>query len=275
MNRFTEFELENKDLQPVAGYWAYNVVSLEEALKGFISQINELKRSIKEAKKYCKQPSPHNLTRDEAASILLYTMEAGDHSFYRILNQVLRKENRKEAIPWFSYLKLFDTALKKLPKVKGNIWRAVPGNLASKYKPNQLLTWWTISSCSTSADVVKAFLKSNQEATLFMIEAVNGKDLAGYTMYPDEHEVILGVGTQLRVKNVGFEHNNLHLVVLVEIDDDDDNDDDQTGLAAAMATTYVTPKSSESTKKITYGKSSSYFRCFFIRHGRSTRTKSK
>ncbi|CAF3089362.1 unnamed protein product, partial [Rotaria sp. Silwood2] len=155
----------------------------------------------------------------------------------------------------FSYLKLFDTALKKLPKVKGNIWRAVPGNLASKYKPNQLLTWWTISSCSTSADVVKAFLKSNQEATLFMIEAVNGKDLTGYTMYPDEHEVILGVGTQLRVKNVGFEHNNLHLVVLVEIDDDDDddddNDDDQTGLAAAMATTYVTPKSSESTKKIT------------------------
>ncbi|CAF4762163.1 unnamed protein product, partial [Rotaria sp. Silwood2] len=116
MNRFTEFELENKDLQPVAGYWAYKVVSLEEALKDLISQINELKRSIKEAKKNCKQSSPHNLTRDEAAAIFLYTMEAGDHSFYRILNQVLRKENRKEAIPWFSYLKLFDTALKKLRK---------------------------------------------------------------------------------------------------------------------------------------------------------------
>ncbi|CAF4641798.1 unnamed protein product, partial [Rotaria sp. Silwood2] len=122
------------------------------------------------------------------------------------------------------------------------------------------------------------FLKPNQQATLFMIEAVNGKDLAGYTIYPDEHEVILGVGTQLRVKNVGFQHNNLHLVVLVEIDDDeddDDNDGDQTGIAAAMATTYVTPKSSESTKKIISGKSCSYFRCFFIRHGRRTRTKSK
>ncbi|CAF4918290.1 unnamed protein product [Rotaria sp. Silwood1] len=184
-------------------------------------------------------------------------MEAGDHSFYRVLNQVLRKENRKEAIPWFSYLKLFDTALKKLPKRKGNIWRAVPGNVASEYKPNQVLIWWTISSCSTSADVVKAFLKPNQEATLFMIEAINGRDLGGYTMFPNENEVILGVGTELRVKNVGFAHNNLHLVVLEEIvdDDDDDRDDDQTGLAAAMAKSYVTPKLSTPVKKITLSKS--------------------
>ncbi|CAF1506527.1 unnamed protein product [Rotaria sordida] len=255
MNRFTEFEHENKNLQPVAGYWAYTLVSLEEALKDVLPQVNELKRSIKEAKKYCKQPSPHNLTQDESAAVFLYTMEAGDHSFYRILNQVLRKENRKEAVPWFSYLKLFDTALKKLPKVKGNIWRAVPGNVASEYKPNQVLTWWTISSCSTSADVVKGFLKPNQEATLFMIEAINGKDLAGYTMFSNENEVILGVGTELRVKNVGFKHNNLHIVVLSEIGDNDGDDDDQTGLAAAMATSYVTPKPSKAAKKITPGTS--------------------
>jgi hypothetical protein len=233
---------------------------LEEALKAFLSQINELKRSIKEAKKHCNHSSTHNLTLDESAALFLYTMEAGDHSFYRILNQVLRTENRNEVKPWFSYLKLFDTALNKLPKVKGNIWRAVPGNVANNYKINQILTWWTISSCSTSADVVKAFLKPNQEATLFMIEAVNGKNLAGYTIYPDEHEVILGVGTQLRVKDIGFQHGNLRLVHLVEInDDDDDDDDDQEGLATAMATVHVTPKSSKPTSKSTSREPIIYF----------------
>ncbi|CAF4844056.1 unnamed protein product, partial [Rotaria magnacalcarata] len=74
--------------------------------------------------------------------------------------------------------------------------------------------------------VVKAFLKPDQEATLFMIEAVAGRNLAGYTMYPDEHEVILEFGTQLLVKNIGFQHGNLRLVHLIEINDDGDSDDD-------------------------------------------------
>jgi hypothetical protein len=258
MNRFTEFQLENKELKPIAGYWAYELVPLEEALKAFLSQINELKRSIKEAKKHCNHSSPHNLTLDESAALFLYTMEAGDHSFYRILNQVLTTENRNEVNPWFSYLKLFDTALNKLPKAKGNIWRAVPGNVANNYKINQILTWWTISSCSASEDVVKTFFKPNQEATLFMIEAVNGKNLAGYTMHPDEHEVILGVGTQLRVKDIVFQHGNLPLVHLAEINDDG-GDDNQEGLATAMATVHVTPKSSKPTSKSTSREPIIYF----------------
>ncbi|CAF4491395.1 unnamed protein product [Rotaria magnacalcarata] len=251
MNRFTEFELETHELKPIAGYWTYDLVSLEESLKGFLSKINELKRTIKEAKKHCTQPSPHNLTWDESAALFLYTMEAGDQSFYRLLNQVLRKENRNEVIPWFSYLKLFDTAVRKLPKVKGIIWRAVAGNVTSGYATNKTVTWWTVSSCSTSADVVKAFLKPDQEATLFMIEAVAGRNLAGYTMYPDEQEVILEFGTQLLVKNIGFQHGNLRLVHLIEINDDSDRDDDddnsQQGLAAAMASVHVTPKPTKST----------------------------
>ncbi|CAF4038557.1 unnamed protein product, partial [Rotaria sordida] len=140
-------------------------------------------------------------------------------------------------------------ALNKLPTAKGNVWRAVPGNVAGDYKKNQILTWWSITSCSTSADVVKAFLKPNQEATLFMVEAINGKNIAGYTMYPDEHEVILGVGTQLRVKDIGFQHGNLRVVHLEEVDEN--ADDDQEELAAAMATTYVTPKPSKPSSQST------------------------
>ncbi|CAF3407368.1 unnamed protein product [Rotaria socialis] len=240
MNRFTEFKIENKKLKPIAGYWAYRLVSLEEALKSFSTLINELPRSIKEAKKHCNYPSEHNLTRDESAALLLYTMEAGEYSFYRELNEILRKEDRNEVKPWFGYLKLFDTALNKLPMVKGNVWRAVPGNVAQGYKKNQVLTWWSISSCSTSADVVKAFLKPNEESTLFMIEAVNGRNISGYTMYPDEQEIILGIGTQLRVKDIGFQHGNLCLVHLQEIDDNEGIQEQE--LTEAVASVHVTPK---------------------------------
>ncbi|CAF1349695.1 unnamed protein product, partial [Rotaria magnacalcarata] len=57
-----------------------------------------------------------------------------------------------------------------------------------------------------------------------MIEAVTGRNLAGYTMYPDEQEVILEFGTQLLVRNIGFQYGNLRLVYLIETNDDGDSD---------------------------------------------------
>ena len=243
MNRFTEYQRENSKLKPIVGYWACPLVPLEQALKEFFSQINELQRSVTEAKRHCTYPSQDKLTRDESAALLLYTTEAGEHSFYLALNQILREEDRSKIRPWFSYLKLLDTALNKLPTVKGNIWRAVSGNVTSDYKKNQVITWWTVTSCSTSAEVVKAFLKPNQEATLFMIEAVNGKNIAGYTMYPDEHEVILGLGTQLRIVDIGFQHGNLRVVQLKEVNDNE-YDDEQDELVQSLAATSVIPKPS-------------------------------
>lgn len=220
MNRFTEYELEKKILTPIGGYWACKPVSLEESLECFLTQIDELQRSIEYAKNYCKYPSLHNLTLDESAALMLYTMEAGGASFYRILNRVLRKENRKEVISWFSYLKLLDTALRKLPIYKGIAWRAVSSNVVSGFTIGQTLTWWSISSCSTSAKVVKDFLKPHEDGTLFMIETINGRNITGYTAFPDESEIILGVGTKLRVADIGFEYGNLHVVHLIEITND-------------------------------------------------------
>ena len=56
----------------------------------------------------------------------------GEHSFYRVLNKILRDEDRNKSKKWFSYLKLFDTALEKLSTKKCNLWRGVSGDL-SKY----------------------------------------------------------------------------------------------------------------------------------------------
>mgnify|MGYP002394271285 FL=1 len=63
-----------------------------------------------------------------------------------------------------------------------------------------LFIWWTISSCSSSLDVIKTFLQNKNDSTLFLIEAINGKKVLGYTQYENENEVLLKFGTKFRVK---------------------------------------------------------------------------
>ena len=84
---------------------------------------------VEEAKLVSKDPSD-GLTCDESASVRLYTMKSfeGHDSFYTLLNEKLRSKNRNELESWHSYLKLFLTALYKLPSLKTiilawNSWR--------------------------------------------------------------------------------------------------------------------------------------------------------
>src|ERR1700722_17921692 len=95
MNRFTDIDLDNKKLTPIHGYWSCSLVPLEQALGPLLSCIDQSDRSIKAAKKYCRYSSEHGLTRDESAAVYLYTMEGGDNSFYRVLNETLRDEDRR------------------------------------------------------------------------------------------------------------------------------------------------------------------------------------
>jgi hypothetical protein len=220
MSRFTDIDLDNKKLPAICGYWNEKLVSLEQALKPIERFMEELARSIKAAKRHCHFPSEHGLTHDESAAVFLYTMEGGENSFYLILNQALRSEDRPALRPWFSFLKLFDKALGKLPTIKGNLWRGISGDVSQYFTKGQELTWWSISSCSTSINVVQSFIESNKNSTLFMIEAVNGKDVTGYTNFPSENEVLLGLGTQLRVKDNALKHlGGLHVIHLIEIGD--------------------------------------------------------
>jgi hypothetical protein len=239
MNRFIDIEFDNKKLPPICGYWSEKPVSLEQALKLIVPHIDQLDRSIKAAKKYCLFPSKHNLTHDESAALYLYTMEGGENSFYRMLNQALRSENRSALKPWFPYLKLFDTALSKLPTVRRSVWRGLLGDIGKNCKKNQELTWWGVTSCSLSMDTIKDFLVSEQASTIFLIEAVHGKDISDYSNYPNEDEVLLGPGIHLRVVTNPLDHpGGLTLVHLVEVCDDSD---EQSSLS--MNTMHTLPRS--------------------------------
>ena len=86
MNRFGDINASFKRLPPVYGYRSEKIVSLEKALEPIEDQIDELPFYIKTAKKHCHHPSEHGLSKDQSAAIYIYTMEWGETTLYRVLN---------------------------------------------------------------------------------------------------------------------------------------------------------------------------------------------
>ncbi|CAF4887726.1 unnamed protein product, partial [Rotaria sp. Silwood1] len=180
-------------------------------------------------------------------------MECGDTSLYRELNKALRSENRKALKIWFPYLKLFDTASDKLPTVKQVVWRDVPLDIGKSLSKNQTVTWCSISSCSSSVSVIESFLEKEKSSTLFLIEAINGKNVAGYTAYENEDEIILRIGTEFHVKYNTLNHpNGSHVVHLVEIDEkNDQTSNEDTSILASIDRALITSSNARTRQRST------------------------
>lgn len=104
-------------LKPISGYEEEPLLPLEEACKPLQQIIdNELPQNIMISKMNSEEPKD-GLTANESASIHLYTMEwdVQENSLYAVLNRTLRLADRRKLQPWFKYLKLFLTAIFKLP----------------------------------------------------------------------------------------------------------------------------------------------------------------
>ena len=175
MNRFGDINASFKRLPPVYGYRSEKLVSIEKALEPIVPQIDQLPYYIKIAKKHCHFPSEHGLAKDQSAAIYIYTMEWGETTLNRVLNQALRSENRQALKIWFPYMKLFGTALDLLPTVKETVWRGVNLDIGKMFVKNQMITWWSVNSCSSSVNVIKNFIGNEKQSTLFSIETILGK----------------------------------------------------------------------------------------------------
>lgn len=117
VDRFLDAGKEPKEpLLPIEGYEQKPLVTLEEAVVPIEKTLFNLDSKVKTAIRGSQRPLD-GLSPDESAAIYLYTVEWPDPhpSFYTLLNQHLRSKKRKTLTPWFLYLKLFLTALYKLP----------------------------------------------------------------------------------------------------------------------------------------------------------------
>ncbi|CAF1006607.1 unnamed protein product [Didymodactylos carnosus] len=135
--RFLDVNYEPQQrLSPIQGYELKPLVSLEEAVRPLESLISNIQGFVWTATGNSPQEKD-GLLPNERAAIYLYTMEC----LYRQLNAALRSEDRQTLIPYFSYLKLFLTALWKLPDVQDTVWRGMKGNLTDQYPQGKQFAW--------------------------------------------------------------------------------------------------------------------------------------
>ena len=214
-NRFVNSTLpkpQEGNYNPIFNYEDLPLLPLEDALRNIIQLFPGVASNLKIAQEKCNRDSVF-LTHDETAAIYLYTMPT---TFFSNLNTALRSGIRHILQPWLTFLKLFITALKKLPTTKAVIWRGVNYDATLALVQNKVYPWWDINSCSTSISVVQKYL--HEGGTLFTIEAIDGKDISSFSAVPDEQEVILMPGTRVRVKSQSLDSiGRLFVVHLEEI----------------------------------------------------------
>ncbi|CAF1940948.1 unnamed protein product [Rotaria magnacalcarata] len=222
-SRFTDLYHEPVDhlLSPINGYQDVQLVSLTEAVEPVSRLFDGIKDQVFVALHNCQNPAD-GLNQDESAAIQLYTMQfGGGPSLYLLLNQSLRSENRGELKPWFSFLKLFLTALHKLPSYCGTVWRGIRDvDLSSKYQKGTQLAWWGVSSCTTDCEILRSdqFLGRQGLRTLFSIECMNGKAMEKHSHYKNtEKEIVLMPGSYFEVMGHLNPAPELHIIHLKEI----------------------------------------------------------
>jgi hypothetical protein len=189
---------------PIDDYQHEPLVSLEEALHPLIGAIPDVVRYVQIAK-YNFHDRGDGLTQDESASIFIFTMEwePDETCLYRVLNETLRSEDRNKLKPWFPYLKLFLTALYKLPSFEGLVWRNVKVDVSENYQQGHTGTWWGVTSTTTNSEIFESdnIADKHGKRTLFLIECKHGKCIKSHSMFRKEMEIILMPGFHFEILN--------------------------------------------------------------------------
>jgi hypothetical protein len=206
-------------LPPIKGYEKQPLVSIDQAIKPLIPLVSDLEEMVWTVKQNCQHPQDH-LSPDESASIMLYTLEwmPREHSFYFILNQALRSQNRQELLPWFLFLRLFIFALAKLPSTTHRIlYRGIKMDLTEEFPEGKTFVWWGFSSCTFSMKVLEQFLGQSGHRTIFNIECDSAKDICQHSFYQSENEVLMYPARQFQVVSSFNSGNRLKIIHLKEI----------------------------------------------------------
>jgi hypothetical protein len=208
-------EEPDQTLTPIEGYEKYPLVSLKEAVEPIKSLLHNADSMVETARRNSRKPAD-GLTQDESGAIHLYTMQwpKPHPSLFTLLNEKLRSQNRDVLIPWFLFLKLFFTALYRLPSLKGVIYRGVRGDLSDQYEEDNF--WWGASSCTETINVIKGFVGSTGARTIFNIECINGKSIKDHSYFKQENEILLMPGSYFQVVSKWEPAKDLYIIHLRE-----------------------------------------------------------
>ena len=222
IRRITDVALEhNQFLTAITGYEDKPTVSIEEAVIPLVKIVYMIQIQATTAKNISKVRTS-DLTEDEAAAILLYTMswEPNEKCLFPILNNALRLKDRSILKPWFLYLKLFFVALDRLPAANQRLFRGVKKDMTDLYKLGRPVIWWGFSSCSTDEDIAKReeFCGKTGKRTMFIIDSISGRDIRDYSYFQEENEVLILPATQFQVVNCREREPDFYEIHLTEMD---------------------------------------------------------
>ncbi|CAF1145031.1 unnamed protein product [Adineta steineri] len=212
----------NPDIESINGYEQEQLLSLEEACQPLHNILGtELQLYVTIAKLNSKQLK-HELTQDESASIYLYTMEWNqpENSLHVLLNQALVAIDGKQLQYWRKYLKLFFTAVFKLPYTEYHtVWRGVPKDVTEYYREGDEITWRSLTSTTSSFNILQSpmYLGREKVQTIFQIKTRNGKSIREHSHLENDEEVLLPPGIVLKVMGTTKQGDGIHVIHLHEI----------------------------------------------------------
>jgi hypothetical protein len=207
------------DRHPVVGYAEEPLLPLTRACAPLNDILHNLTFYVQKALDETPETPPDGLTVDESAAIRLYTIEWEEsyRSLYSMLNYTLKNGDAEQLRPYFKYMKLFITALAKLPCVPPlTVWRGVTKNLSEEFPPGTPVTWWSFSSCTTALTVLEndMYLGNSGSRTLFSVEAINGRTIQEHSHFVTEDEILLLPGTYMVVQSQLSPAPDLHIIHL-------------------------------------------------------------
>lgn len=210
----------NKNKCALDGYEKVPLVPLEKAVEPLISVVSDVEQMVWIVKQNCQNPE-EDLTRDESASIALYTMEwyPKENSFFYILNDVLHSEDNKRLKPWFHYLRLVFKALSKLKTVSHIVYEGTNTDVTKDYPKGRLFTDWQFKICTASIKTLEddeSFGKKGQR-TLFTIQCRSGKDISKHAFEQSKDQVLLLPGRQFQVISILNPGDQLNIIQLEEM----------------------------------------------------------
>jgi hypothetical protein len=173
-----------------------------------------VKRALEFGKQKTGTAGAYGMTADEIAALYLYTCES---AFYRQINATLRHPDRTHLSPYSAYLRLFFSAVSRLPNQRASLWRGVALDLRAQYPLGRTVTWWGVSSCTSKFAVAKAFLGSRGRRTLFEIAPATAVGIRNFSAFTGEEEFVLAPGTRLKVVDVTGARGGLCTVKLAEL----------------------------------------------------------
>jgi hypothetical protein len=212
----------NVELGPIVGYAQEPLLPLSKACAPLIDIVKNISFYVQIALDNTSELPPDGLTIDESAAIRLYTMEwkESHQSLYSMLNRTLKYSDRKQLKPYFKYMKLFITALAKLPCVPpSTIWRGVTKDISAEFPPGTSVTSWSFLSCTNELTVLEnnLYLGNSGNRTLFSIEAINCRTIRAHSEFITEDEVLLLPGTQMIVQSQLMPASDLHIIHVKQI----------------------------------------------------------